>query len=100
MRLSSLRKTVGSRQGRACHPFRGGRGVKHVRQTLLDVSAPIGNMERGFSAEVLPRDTGMRGMWESHQHHGAPDAPQRTRGTPALRSALFVLTMGDAAWHP
>jgi hypothetical protein len=42
------RKTGGSRQGRACHPFRDGRDVEHVRQTLSDVRAPIGDVEWGF----------------------------------------------------
>jgi hypothetical protein len=43
-----MRQTGGSRQGRACHPFRDGWGVKHVRQTLTAVGACIGDVERGF----------------------------------------------------
>jgi hypothetical protein len=38
----------GSRQGRACHPFRDGWSVKHVRQTLTDAGACIGDVEWGF----------------------------------------------------
>jgi hypothetical protein len=42
-------------QGRACHLFRDGRGVKHVRQTLTDVGACIGNVERSFpDGRALP----------------------------------------------
>jgi hypothetical protein len=43
-----VRQTGGSRQGRACHLFRDGRDVQHVRQTLSDVSAHIGDAEWGF----------------------------------------------------
>jgi hypothetical protein len=42
------RQPGGSRQGRACHLFRGGRDVQYVRQTLSDVSAHIGDVKRGF----------------------------------------------------
>src|SRR5215467_7245514 len=48
MRVTSL-VPGGSRQGRACHSFRGGRDVYHVRQTLSDVRAHIGDVEWGFS---------------------------------------------------
>jgi|SRR5262252_5689926 len=42
------RQPGGSRQGRACHLFRGGRDVQHVPQTLSDVSAHIGDVAWGF----------------------------------------------------
>src|SRR5215470_5056937 len=51
MRVTSL-VPGGSRQGRACHSFRGGRDVEHVRQTLSDVRAHIGDVEWGFSDRV------------------------------------------------
>jgi hypothetical protein len=46
--LLPIRQISGSRQGRACHLFRGGRDVQHVRQTLSEVRAPIGDVKRGF----------------------------------------------------
>jgi len=55
--LLPVRQTGGCRQGRACHPFRDGWGVKHVRQTLTDVGACIGDVERG-----LPDGRALRGM--------------------------------------
>ena len=52
-----VRQTGGSRQGRACHLFGGGRDVQYVRQTLSDVSAHIGDVKRGF-----PDGRALRGM--------------------------------------
>jgi len=45
----SVRQTGDSRQGWHAHPCRSGRGLKHVRQTLSAVRAPIGDGKRGFS---------------------------------------------------
>src|SRR5262249_16889210 len=45
------------RQGCECHPFKGSRGVKHVRQPLPDVGTCIKDAERGFPdgrARALP----------------------------------------------
>src|SRR5262249_39033550 len=46
--LRPMRQPGVSRQGRACHPFRGGRDAQQVRQTLSDVRAPIGDVAWGF----------------------------------------------------
>src|SRR5262249_6857997 len=47
--LVTSRQTGGSRQGRACYLFRAGRDVQQVRQTLSDVRAHIGDVQRGVS---------------------------------------------------
>jgi hypothetical protein len=89
--LLPIRQSGGLRQGRACHPFRGSRDVKHVRQTLSDVSAYIGDVEQGF-----PDREGMRGRRHRSKHAfgagcAAPQAPPASGmkspdGTPTPRA--------------
>jgi hypothetical protein len=54
--LLPVQQTGDSRQGRECHPSRGGRGVKHVRQTLSDVGARIGAVKRDFPDRACVRE--------------------------------------------